>query len=76
VAAASDGAAAAAGKIVKKPKAEVKKKKGDLLERMEGGNPDGPPCRNFANGTCNGKCRYSHEEKPSDAGEDGDDEEA
>jgi hypothetical protein len=67
-------AAAAAGKVVKKPKAEGKKKKGDLLERMEGGNPDGPPCRNFANGTCNGKCRFSHEEKPSDVGEDGDDE--
>jgi hypothetical protein len=60
----------------KKSPADGKKKKGDLLERMEGGNPAGPPCRNFANGTCNGKCRFSHEEKPSDGGEDGDDEEA
>jgi hypothetical protein len=68
-------AAAAAGKVVKKSPADGKKKKGDLLERMEGGNPAGPPCRNFASGTCNGKCRFSHEEKPSDGAEDGDDEE-
>jgi hypothetical protein len=33
-------AAAAAGKV-KKPPADGKKKKGDLLERMEGGNPAG-----------------------------------
>jgi len=70
-------AAAAAGKVVEKPAADGKRKEQprDVLERMEGGNPAGPPCRNFASGTCNGKCRYSHEEKPSDAAEDGDAEE-
>ena len=53
-------AAAAAGKVVEKPAADGKRKEQprDVLERMEGGNPAGPPCRNFTSGTCNGKCRY------------------
>ena len=66
-------AAPKAGKDAKKPSADGKKKKTDTLERMDGGNPAGPPCRNFAAGTCNGKCRFSHEEKAS-AAEDADDE--
>ena len=62
--------------LVKKPPGDGKKKKpSGGLERMEGGNRAGPPCRNFASGLCNGKCRFSHEEKASDGAEDGDDEE-
>ena len=30
------------------------------LKRVKGGNPAGPPCRNFAKGTCKGPCRFSH----------------
>ena len=71
--AAPSEAAPKAGKDAKKPSADGKKKKTDTLERMDGGNPAGPPCRNFAAGTCNGKCRFSHEEKASEAG-DADDE--
>jgi len=44
----------------KKEKDEEKKVK-ESLARMDGGNPAGPPCRNFAKGTCVGKCRFSHE---------------
>lgn len=55
-------AAGLVGKVVKKPPGDGKKKN-ELLERMDGGNPAGPPCRNFASGTCNGKCRFSHEGK-------------
>jgi hypothetical protein len=44
----------------KKEKDEEKKVK-EGLARMDGGNPAGPPCRNFAKGTCVGKCRFSHE---------------
>ena len=50
-----------AGAGAKKPKADGKKKQTDGLERMDGGNPAGPPCRNFAKGTCNGPCRFSHD---------------
>jgi len=48
---------------VKKPedkKGDEKKGKEPLV-RMDGGNPAGPPCRNFPKGTCVGKCRFSHE---------------
>ena len=31
------------------------------LKRMKGGNPAGPPCRNFKAGKCSGPCRFSHE---------------
>jgi hypothetical protein len=44
----------------KKEKDDDKKVK-EGLERMDGGNPAGPPCRNYAKGTCVGKCRFSHE---------------
>ena len=50
-----------AGAGAKKPKADGKKKQTDGLERMDGGNPAGPPCRNFVKGTCNGPCRFSHD---------------
>jgi hypothetical protein len=44
----------------KKEKDDEKKVKAGL-DRMDGGNPAGPPCRNYAKGTCVGKCRFSHE---------------
>ena len=50
-----------AGAGGKKPQADGKKKQTAGLERMDGGNPAGPPCRNFVKGTCNGPCRFSHE---------------
>ena len=50
-----------AGAGAKKPQADGKKKQAAGLERMDGGNPAGPPCRNFVKGTCNGPCRFSHD---------------
>jgi len=47
------------GKKVEGKKEEEKKGK-ESRARLDGGNPAGPPCRNFAAGTCVGKCRYSH----------------
>ena len=33
---------------------------GEKLERLDTGNPLGPPCRKFQIGKCSGKCRFSH----------------
>ena len=54
-------------------KTEDESKTGQL-KRLKGGNPDGPPCRAFANGTCTGKCRFSHvvAEGGGDGGDGGD----
>jgi hypothetical protein len=45
--------------VVKKPKDQAQ-----ALPRMDGGNPDGAPCRKYAKGTCAGPCRFSHEAEP------------
>jgi hypothetical protein len=70
-------AAAAAGKVVEKPAADGKRRSspGTCWSGWRAATQLGQTCRNFASGTWNGKCRYSHEEKPSDAAEDGDAEE-
>ena len=45
--------------VVKKPKDQAQ-----ALPRMDGGNPDGAPCRKYAKGACAGPCRFSHEAEP------------
>lgn len=65
-AAAALEAAAAGGAKPRAPggKESVNKKPDDKaqgLPRLDGGNPDGAPCRKFAKGICAGPCRFSHE---------------
>lgn len=59
--AAAKAAKAAAGPSDDKEPGGKKPEEKRLLARMDGGNPAGPPCRNFAKGTCVGKCRFSHD---------------
>ena len=44
----------------------VKPGNGTPLKRMVGGNPAGPPCRNFESGKCTGPCRFSHNQDDDD----------
>ena len=44
----------------------VKPGNGAPLKRMVGGNPAGPPCRNFESGKCTGPCRFSHNQDGDD----------